>query len=132
MTNFAAQERTPAQPTPGVVPIKVPECDPEGLRELGATEYWPRRLEYLTRKHSMRDVIRPGYFCGEARARMHVGDEIFVTACNDSKVPSEWDRLILVVEEIPSTTAHPLIVSILLRFHKPTPVRHAGEALEME
>ena len=72
-------------------------------------------------------MIRPGYFAGDTRTHLHAGDEIHITACGGSKVPSEWQRAILVVEENPNTRQLPLIVAILHRYRAPTPVRHDAE-----
>lgn len=128
MSSFAAQERTPAlEVIPG---SKVPSADEFRIRSLGADEFYPRKWEYTHPEHTTRDIIRPGYFSDETRARLNVGDEIHYTAQAKSRVPSEWERGILVVEEKPNTKEKPLIVAIIHRYSKATPVRHDGEAVE--
>lgn len=112
-------------PPPG---SKTPAADDHRLRDLGATEAFPRKWEYLHPAHRLRDLVRPGYFGGEARARLRPGDEIHYTAGAGRPSPSEWERGILIVEENPSTRERPLIVAILHRHGKATPVRHDGEA----
>lgn len=133
MTNFTAKEcgeldgLTLATGRPG---DKVPAADGDHLCELGATEYFPRKWQYLHPKHTLRDVLRPGYFAGDERARLNVGDEIFYTMCGGSKLPSEWARGIIVVETKSTIREAPLGIAIIHRYPKPTPVAHDGEASE--
>lgn len=127
MPHFVAEERNPAA-SPGE--NKVPVADPDSLRELGATEFWPRRWEYMHRRHTLTDIMNPGYFTGESRERLHVGDEIWFTLCGNSKLPSEWQRGIAVVEEVPNEARLPVILAGFHRFGRPTPWRVAVTAEE--
>ncbi len=122
MPDFVAKEREVATDTdqPGA---KVPEADDNGLRELGATEFYPRHWEYRHPKHTFDDLRRPGYFMDEARARLQVGDEIHYCMQGGNKLPSEWHRGVCVVEEKPNTKQRPLILAGYVRYSKPTPWR---------
>lgn len=130
MPPFDADTAPLSQPAaPG---SKVPEAEYNFLRGLGATEFYPRKWEYRSPLHTLRDIVRPGYFSGDTRANLRVGDEIHYTACGGHKLPSEWERGILVVEEQPNTAELPLIVAIVTRHRKATPVRHDGAMDEDE
>ena len=65
----------------------LPSADGEGLAELGATHTWPRVCEYRHPKHTLANLMRPGYFEGETRSRMHIGDEIHFTMYGGHKSP---------------------------------------------
>src|SRR4051812_37118383 len=97
---FVAKEREVT--TPGKPGDTVPHGDQEGLRELGATEFFPRHWEYRHPKHTFDDLRRPGYFSGDARSRLKVGDELHYCMQGGSKSPSDWQRGICVVEENPT------------------------------
>ena len=125
MPDFAAKTRRQLQgiddpPPPGEA---LPSADEEGFRELGQTETWPRISEYRHPKHSLADMMVPGYFSGELRKRMHPGDEIHYILYGGSKLPSEWQRGICVVESVPSHREQPLILAGLIEYPQPTPWR---------
>ena len=119
--DFKAKTRAELQgvdvPKPGEA---LPCADEESLRDLGATENWPRTCEYSHPSHSLADLMRPGYFQGEVRNRMHVGDTIHYTMYGGSKLPSEWQRGICVVEDVPSAREHPLILAGIIEYPAPT------------
>ncbi len=74
---------------------------------MGASEFYPRFWQYLHEKHSL-------------------GDTIVYTLCGGSKLPSEWQRGIAVVEEIPNSKELPVILAGIVEYPKATPWR--GEA----
>lgn len=115
-----------------VTPPKPAEASVDHLRQLGANEFYPRSWEYRHPGQTLRDLIRPGFFVGETRAHLSVGDEIHYTVGAGKRLPSEWMRGILVVEEKPNTQELPVIVAILHRYPAPTPVRHDGEASDLK
>ncbi len=98
----------------------------EHLRPLGASEFYPRFWQYLHEKHSLDDFRKPGYFSDEAREHLRVGDTIVYSLCGGSKLPSEWQRGIAVVEEIPNSKELPVILAGVVEYPKATPWR--GEA----
>ena len=125
MPDFAAKTRRQLQgiddpPSPGVAP---PCAEEEGLRDLGQTETWPRILEYRNPKHSLADMMKPNYFSGDLRSRMHTGDEIHYILYGGSKLPSDWQRGICVVLENPNTREQPLILAGIVAYPQPTPWR---------
>ena len=126
MADFRARTRAQLQGLPDE-PTKpgesLPTADEESLRELGATENSPRTCEYWHPKHCVKDLIVPGYFAGELRTRMHVGDTIHYTLYGGKKLPSEWERGVCVVEEIPTTREEPLILAGFVQHPQPTPWR---------
>ncbi len=65
--------------------------------------------------------MRPGYFAGDLRSRMHVGDTIHYTLYGGSKNPADWQRGVCVVIEIPSSRKDPLILGGLIEYPQPTP-----------
>jgi hypothetical protein len=81
----------------------VPQASIEHLRPLGASEFYPRHWQYLHEKHSLDDFRKLGYFSDGAREHLRVGDTIVYTLCGGSKLPSEWQRGIAIVEEVPNT-----------------------------
>ena len=81
------------------------------------------RMEYRHPKHSLADLMRPGYFQSELRKRMHPGDEIHYILYGGSKLPSEWERGICIVESVPSHREQPLILAGLIEYPAPTPWR---------
>ncbi len=95
--------------------------DEECLRELGATENWPRITEYQHPKHSLSDFYRAGYFSGDLRARMHTGDQIYFCLYNGEKDPCDWSRGIAVVIETPKDREHPLLLASILDYPQPQP-----------
>ena len=99
----------------------LPIADEESLREMGATETWPRTCEYAHPKHGLADLFRPGYFTGDLRARMHVGDLIHFSLYNGSKDPYLWSRGIAVVIETPKDREHPLLLASLIDYPRPQP-----------
>jgi hypothetical protein len=99
----------------------LPIADEESLREMGATESWPRTCEYAHPKHDLETFYRPGYFQGDLRARMHVGDLIHFSLYNGSKDPYLWSRGIAVVIETPKDRELPLLLASLLTHPQPTP-----------
>jgi hypothetical protein len=101
----------------------VPSSDVQRLRSLGATEFFPRKWEYEHPAHTLEDFQRPGYFAGDARSQLMVGDEIHYTLKGGSKLPSEWQRGIAAVEEKPSTRELPVVLAGIHRFAKATPWR---------
>ena len=128
MRTFTATEREITQPgNPG---DQIPMGDFHFLRVMEPSEFYPRAWRYHHMKHTMRDMIRPGYFDEvEMKEHLRVGDEIHMTACGGNKLPSEFERAILIVEERPNVRERPVIVAILHRWKKATPVRHDGEAV---
>ncbi len=102
---------------------KGPHADQDGLRELGQTEFFPRRHEYRDAQHTLKDLMRPGYFTGEVRNRLNVGDEIHYVMQAGKRLPSEWQRGIAVVEEIPNSKELPVILAGLVEYPKATPWR---------
>jgi hypothetical protein len=108
------------QTTPGDT---VPSAYFEGLRELGATEFYPRAWEYRHAEHTLKDLMRPGYFSDEARARLRVGDEIHYFMQGGKQLPSEWERGICVVEVNPNSKELPLILAGYIQYGSPTPWR---------
>ena len=89
MPNFEAKTREEMNgvPKPG---DDVPTADQNGLRDLGANEFYPRKWQYQHEQHTLADLQRPGYFQGEARAHLRVGDEIHFTLQGKMKLPSQW------------------------------------------
>ena len=67
------------------------------------------------------DGIKPGYFSDEAREHLRVSDTIVYTLCGGSKLPSEWQRGIAVVEEIPNSKEIPVVLAGLVEYPKTTP-----------
>ncbi len=125
MANFQAKEKAefqgqPSESKPG---SKVPQASIEHLRPLGASEFYPRFWQYLYEKHSLDDFRKPGYFSDEAREHLRVGDTIVYTLCGGSKLPSEWQRGIAVVEEIPNGKELPVILAGIVEYPKATPWR---------
>jgi len=123
--DFKARTRAQLQgrddePKPGE---SAPTADSECLRDLGATENWPRTCEYGHPKHSLQDLMTPGYFAGDVRSRMHVGDIIYFTMYGGSKLPSEWVRGVAVVEENPTGKQFPLILAGIIAYPQPQPWR---------
>jgi len=129
MPNFQAKtkEETKGDLYPIEAPLQpgeeVPVADPEGLRELGATEFFPRSHEYRHKHHALADLMRPGYFSGEARERLREGDEIYYVLRGGEKIPSQWVRGICVVEEIPSSRELPVILAGIVQLPQATPWR---------
>lgn len=107
-------------PAPGE---EVPSADDDGLRELGATESYPRHHEYRHAQHTVEDLMRPGYFGGELRSRLRVGDEIHFCMQGGEKLPSQWRRGICVVEEVPNDRDLPVILAGYCEYDQPTPWR---------
>ena len=103
-------------PKPGEGP---PCADEEGFRELGQVETWPRISEYRHPKHTLAQMMVPGYFSGELRARMHVGDECHYILYGGSRDPLEWERGICVVVENPKSKRDPLILAGYVKYPKP-------------
>jgi hypothetical protein len=124
--DFKARTRAQLQGLPDE-PTKpgesLPYADEECLRELGATENWPRTCEYWHPKHSLSDFMRPGYFTGDLRARMHPGDVIHHCLYGGSRDPCDWARGVCVVIEVPSHSEQPLILAGLIEYPSPTPWR---------
>jgi hypothetical protein len=121
--DFKARTRAQLQgiddsPKPGE---SLPHADEESLREMGATENWPRITEYQHPSHNLTDFSRPGYFTGDLRARMHVGDQIYYCLYAGSKDPCDWQRGIAVVIEVPSSREEPLILAGILEYPQPQP-----------
>ena len=121
--DFKARTRDQLQgiddpPKPGEL---LPIADEECLRELGATENWPRTCEYWHPKHSLSDFSKPGYFDGDLRARMHPGDQIYYCLYGGSKDPCDWQRGIAVVVDVPSSRQDPLILAGILEYPAPQP-----------
>jgi hypothetical protein len=109
-------------------PGKGPPCaDEEGFRELGQTETWPRSSEYRHPKHTLADMMVPGYFTGELRKRMHTGDEIHYILYGGSKNPCAWERGVCVVADNPNTDQQPLILAGYVEYPQPTPWRDDGK-----
>lgn len=121
MPNFKAEEKLPGRPVTKLE--DAPAADFNSLRELGAVENYPRRWEYQHPKHTLDEVISAGYWRGDVRDSLRLGDEISYTLGGGSKDPTEWQRGILVVCEIPSQKSDPVVVGILHRYGKITPVR---------
>jgi hypothetical protein len=69
------------------------------------------------------DFCKPGYFSGEAREHLRVGDTIVYTLYGGSKLPSGWQRGIAVVEEIPNSKELPVILASMVEYPKATPWR---------
>jgi len=118
MPSFKAQTRDEMEgkttPKPGQ---SVACAEFEGLRELGATEFYPRMWQYRNKKHTLDDLTRPNYFgAGDTRDNLRVGDEITFCLELGKKLPSEWTRGIVVVEELPNTRQLPLIVAAIVLY----------------
>ncbi|NCF29113.1 MAG: hypothetical protein GWP69_17140 [Gammaproteobacteria bacterium] len=64
--------------------------------------------------------MRPGYFQGELRKRMHTGDIIHYYMYGGSKSPSQWERGNCVVEENPNIRELPLILAGFVEYPQPT------------
>ena len=123
MPNFTAKTKEElypeeAPPKPGT---SIPSGDFDGLRELGATEFFPRTWQYRHIKHTLKDLQRPGYFDGETRDRLRVGDEIHYCMQGEKKLPSLWERGIAVVETNPNSNLLPLILAGFVRYSQPIP-----------
>ncbi len=69
------------------------------------------------------DGIKPGYFSDEAREHLRVDDTITYVLYGGSKLPSEWQRGIAVVEEIPNSKELPVILAGIVEYPKATPWR---------
>lgn len=124
MPNFQTKEKNefqdqPSEQKPG---HKVPQADQDGLRELGQTEFFPRRHEYRHAQHTLKDLMKPGYFDDEVRARLQVGDEIHYCMQGGKQLPSEWVRGVCIVEEKPNSQELPLILAGLVEYPKATPL----------
>jgi hypothetical protein len=113
-------EQPPALIVPGT---KAPEADREGLRSLGADEFYPRKWQYIHPTHTLDDFMRLGYFANHSiRSTLKLGDEIHYTLCGGhSKDPEKWQRGICVVMEIPNNRTDPLILGGLHKYSHPTP-----------
>jgi hypothetical protein len=83
-------------------------------------EEWPRTCEYAHPRHTLSDLMRPGYFQGELRKRMHTGDIIHYYMYGGSKSPSQWERGNCVVEENPNIRELPLILAGFVEYPQPT------------
>jgi hypothetical protein len=103
-------------PQPG---DKVPQASDEHLRPLGANEFYPRFWQYLHDEHTFSDFSKPGYFADEAREHLRVGDTIVYTLCGGSKLPSDWERGIAVVQEVPNSKELPVILAGVVEYPKP-------------
>lgn len=118
--DFKAKTRAELQgvdvPQPGEA---LPCADEESLRDLGATKNWPRTCEYAHPTHTISDLMRPGYFQGELRKRMHTGDTIHYCLYHGSKLPSEWIRGIATVQANPNTREQPLILASVFEYPQP-------------
>ncbi len=121
MPNFQAKTKEELsqteQPKPG---LKTPSADFNGLRPLGASEFFPRHWQYRNKEHTLENLKIPGYFCGEARNHLNPGDEIHYTLEGGKKLPSEWERGIAVVEANPNSKELPLILAGYVRYGQPT------------
>src|SRR3989344_6104232 len=117
--NVKTKEPYPVDaPLPGDV---IPCADFNGLRELGATEFYPRSLEYRHSTHTLKEFQRPGYFVDETRDHLREGDEIFYTLKGGKELPSEWTRGIAIVESVPNSKDRPLILAGLVQLPNAEP-----------
>ncbi len=122
MPNFIAKTRAELNQTEPLIPgLKTPSADFNGLRPHGATEFYPRIWQYRHKKHTLEDLMRPGYFVAETRDHLRPGDEIHYCMEGLAKSPSEWQRGICVVEDNPNTKESPLILAGYVRYGQPTP-----------
>ncbi len=55
--------------------------------------------------------------------KRRVGDTIVYSLCGGSKLPSEWQRGIVVVEERPNSKQLPVILAGVVEYPKATPWR---------
>ena len=110
-------------PRPGT---RTPASAPEYLRPLGANEFFPRSWEYRHPKHTLEDFMRPGYMTGEARALLRPGDDIFYVLGGGKPAPSDWQRGLCTVEEVPNSSELPVILAGYHRFSSATPWRIAA------
>ena len=123
MANFTAKtkELYPVDETqPGDI---IPCADYNGLRELGASEFYPRSWEYRDKDNGLDDFMRPGFFTDETRDHLRAGDEIYYVLQGGKSLPSEWVRGICVVEEIPNSRDRPVILAGLVQLPAATPWR---------
>lgn len=122
MTSFQARTKEELYtPEPNIIPgKKAPSADFNGLRPHGANEFFPRIWQYRHNEHTLADLMKPGYFCDEARDHLRPGDEIFYTLEGKKKLPSAWERGIAVVEFVPNSKEHPVILAGFVKFGKPS------------
>jgi hypothetical protein len=119
---FAAKEREVAAAKPGEAPPAV---------DLGAFGYsagtgsaMHREFVYATRKHSILDMVRPGYFDAARDFGLKLWDMIRCTVGDDPGTAVEVDLRVI---EVPVSKQLPVLVAKgeARRF---TPVRHDGTA----
>ena len=91
MPTFKAEERLPSQAAVQKVDQR-PAANFEALREHGASETYPRLLQYHEPKHGLDDVIAHNYWRGDIRDNLRLGDEIYCVLGCGSKDPCEWQR----------------------------------------
>jgi len=129
MSNFIARTKDEiagrVQAQPG---SKVPQASFEHLRPLGATEFYPRYWQYLHEQHTLEDFRRPGYFAGDTRDHLRVGDTITYTLQGGEKLPSRWQRGVAIVEDVPNSRELPVILAGLVQYEQSTVWRKIEKA----
>lgn len=138
MPQFEARTKDEMQglrPAPLAPGVETPCADEDGLRQLGENAFFPRHWEFRSQAHTVEDLMRPGYFRGEARVRLRLGDEIHYCMQGGEKLPSQWRRGVCVVEEVPNDRDLPLVLAGYVQYDQPTPWRGGtgtnGEAGEL-
>lgn len=142
MTTFAAKEREITAPA---VPSGPPQCDLGALAyadALSTVEY--QTFTYATRTHTLRDVLRPGYFDNAAHpmGNLRLWSKIHATVGSD---PAEATEVFLRVISMPGHSrmtkaerdehaklgprGEHLCVALLARW-KPSAVAHDGEPVD--
>ena len=110
----------------------MPFCDPSGLIYNGDGTGGIQLWMYVSRKHTERDMLRPGFFDSARDSGMRKWDQISYTVGGPE--PCDARRGIIVVELSPGgrgvSIETPTTVAIVTRYGKPTPSRHDGGALE--
>ena len=110
---------------PGAPTMAKPvQADPLCMVNNGAGTVFPNIWLYHKPKHSLDDLVRPGYWNAARGTGIRVWDRI------ESEVggpaPSDAQRGILIVEEVPIGSGNDVVIAILHRYAKATPVRHDG------
>lgn len=126
MTKLIAEEKD-QNSGPKLVDV-IPYCDVARFIYDGNGTSEAQVYRYANRKHTLHDMLRPGYFDPAAEAGLRPWDEIHFTIGGPG--PVDAVRGILVTEKVRghknTGVKEQTIVAIVTKWGQATPVRHDG------